>query len=153
MLVLITAYFYPNLLEYYNCYLLVFQLLYTNKILDKVDSTTFFVACSMAVVCLVTYVFMFINEKAISKKYSLEVEATVVDLDKNPNTKKDYYSPIYVYTVDGRECRVGLPYFINKNIIQKISIMLVSMILTRIQKLFMMKPMKAQPLLHWHKNR
>lgn len=96
--------------------LLVTMLLYTNKILDKVDSTTFFVACSMAVVCLVTYVFMFINEKAISKKYSLEVEATVVDLEKNPNTKKDYYSPIYVYTVDGRECRVGLPYFINKNI-------------------------------------
>lgn len=96
--------------------LLVTMLLYTNKILDKVDSTTFFVCCSMAVVCLVTYVFMFINEKAILKKYSLVVEGTVVDLEKNPNTKKDYYSPIYVYTVNDREYRVGLPYYINRNI-------------------------------------
>lgn len=96
--------------------LLVTILLYTNKILDKVDSTTFFVCSSMTVVCFITYIFMFINEKEIFKKYSLIVEGTVVDLEKNPNTKKDYFSPVYVYSVNDKEYRVGLPYYINRNI-------------------------------------
>lgn len=92
------------------------MLLYINEVLDKVDSITFIVCMSMSMIIVISYVFMFINEKAIFKKYSLIVEAEVVDLEKNPNTKKEYYSPVYAYSLKNKDYLVNLPYYINRNI-------------------------------------
>ncbi len=89
--------------------------MYNNKILDKVDSLTFFVALTMCFICIISYVFMIINEKTLKSKYNMEVEAEVIDLEKNPNTKKEYYRPIYAYYLDNGEYKVALPYYLNKN--------------------------------------
>ena len=87
---------------------------YSNEILDKIDSLTFFIAFSMILICIISYAFMFITEKEINSKYDMDVEAEVIDLEKNPNTKKEYYRPIYAYYLDNGEYKVGLPYFLNK---------------------------------------
>ena len=95
--------------------LLTTMFIYTNEILDKVDSTTFFVCLTLILISVISYVFMVINEKDINKKYNMEVEAEIIDLEKNPNTKKEYYRPVYKYYLDNGEYKVALPYFLDKN--------------------------------------
>lgn len=95
--------------------LLITMFIYTNKILDKVDSLTFFVSLTLTLISIISYVFMIMNEKIIKNKYNMEVEAKVIDLEKNPNTKKEYYRPIYAYNLDNGEYKVALPYYLNKN--------------------------------------
>lgn len=58
---------------------------------------------------------MFMNEKEINTKYDMDIEAKVIDLERSPNTKKEYYRPIYAYYLDNGEYKVGLPYYLNKN--------------------------------------
>ena len=60
--------------------LLITMFIYTNKILDKVDSLTFFVSLTLTLISIISYVFMIMNEKIIKNKYNMEVEAKVVDL-------------------------------------------------------------------------
>lgn len=94
--------------------LLISMLIYDNKILDKVDSITFFICLTLSIVIVIAYIFMFFEEKNIKKKYDLEIEAEVVDLEKNLNTKKEYYRPVYMYCIDEVEYRVMLPYYLDK---------------------------------------
>jgi hypothetical protein len=46
----------------------------------------------------------------------MDVLGKVIDLERNPNTKKEYYRPIYAYYLDNGEYKVGLPYYLNKKI-------------------------------------
>ena len=96
--------------------LLVTMILYTMKVLDKVDSITFMVVTSMMVISLLSLIFMVLNDKKAFKRYSLIVEGEVVDLERNPNTKKDYYRPIYAYVVDDYEYEVAFPNYLTKRI-------------------------------------
>lgn len=91
------------------------MIIYNNEILDKVDSITFFISLTLILISIISYIFMIINEKVIKEKYNMEVEAEVIDLEKNSNTKKEYYRPIYVYHLDNGEYKVALPYYLDKN--------------------------------------
>lgn len=94
--------------------LLVTMTLFNSKILDKIDSLTFFICLSLTIISFISYVFMVLNEKNIKSKYNMEVDAEVIDLEKSPNTKKDYYRPIYAYYMDKGEYKVALPYYLSK---------------------------------------
>lgn len=96
--------------------LLITMILYTMEVLDKADSITFMVTSSMMLISLISLIFMVINDKKVFKRYTLIVEGEVIDLERNPNTKKDYYKPVYSYNVDNVEYEVALPYYLNKNI-------------------------------------
>lgn len=75
--------------------------LYKFDILDKGDAFTFMICCSIFLLMIVYLIFSKIKEKKIFSKFSLVVDAEVVDLVKNPNTKKEFYQPVYSYVVDG----------------------------------------------------
>lgn len=74
--------------------------LYRYHILDKGDAFTFMICGSVFLLMVVLLIFGRIKNKKIFQVYSLVVEAEVVDLVKNPNTKKEFYQPVYTYTVD-----------------------------------------------------
>ena len=91
-------------------------ILYRSGIFDKVDAITYMICVSVFVLMFITFIFSFINKKENSKLYNLEVEAIVVDLVKNKNTKKDFYQVIYEYELEEKRYTVGTPGFIEKNI-------------------------------------
>ena len=70
----------------------------------------------ISLLMLVTIIFTFVNRNTMLKKFSLPVSAEVIDLVKNPNTNKEFYQPVYAYTIDGEVYSVGALNFINKNI-------------------------------------
>lgn len=90
--------------------------LYSNEVLDKFDSITFFFCLSMALMVVIAALFEIFNVKAMLKSHSLRVDAKVVDLLKNPNTKKEYYQPIYEYVIGNELYTVGLPGYLDKNL-------------------------------------
>ena len=71
--------------------------LYKYDVLPKFESITFFICMSMALMVVIATIFEILNVKAMLKIHSMKVDAKVVDLVKNPNTKKEYYQPIYQY--------------------------------------------------------
>lgn len=91
-------------------------ILYRTGVFDKVNAITYMICVSVFVLMLITFIFTFINKKENSKLYDLVVEAVVVDLVKNKNTKKDFYQVIYEYELDDKRYTVGTPGFIEKNI-------------------------------------
>ncbi len=93
---------------------LIAVLLYMNNILDKVDSVTFMITCSVFMLMVITLIFNYLNRKINFKKYSLIVEGSVIDLVKNPNTKKEYFQPVYEFEVDGEVYNVDYPIFMNR---------------------------------------
>ena len=90
--------------------------IYIADFLEKFEAITFFICMSMALMVIIATIFEILNLKAMLKKYSLLVDAEVVDLVKNPNTKKEYYQPIYEYTIGRDKFTVGLPGFLDKNL-------------------------------------
>lgn len=64
---------------------------YQFDILDKGDAFTFMICGSIFLFMLFTLIFGRIKNKKIFQMYSLIVEAEVIDLVKNPNTKKEFY--------------------------------------------------------------
>lgn len=90
--------------------------IYKFDILPKFESITFFMCLSMALIVILAFVFEYLSEKEYKKTHSLEIYAEVIDLIKNPNTKKEYYQPLFAYVVDGEELVVGLPGYIDKGI-------------------------------------
>lgn len=90
--------------------------IYKLNILPEFESVTFFICLSMALIVILSFIFEYFNDKDLRKVHSLEVEAEVVDLLKNPNTTKEYYQPIYEYSLNEEILTVGLPGFINKGI-------------------------------------
>lgn len=84
-----------------GCSLALSLIFYRFKILDKGDSFTFMICCSIFLLMLVYLIFDKIKKKKIFNKYSLVVSAEVVDLVRNPNTKREFYQPVYSYNIDG----------------------------------------------------
>ena len=50
------------------------------------------------------------------KTHNLLVTAQIVDLIKNPNTKKEIYYPVLNYTIDGESFEINYPLGFTKNI-------------------------------------
>ena len=90
--------------------------IYKAGVLPKFESITFFICMSMALMVVIATLFEIFNVRSMLKLYSLKVDAKVVDLVKNPNTKKEFYQPIYEYIIGKDVYTVGLPGFIEKNI-------------------------------------
>ena len=99
-----------------GCSLITAMSLYKYDVLPKFESITFFICMSMAIMVVVAAIFELFNIKSMNKKYSLKVDAKVVDLVKNPNTKKEYYQPVYEYVIGKDVFTVGLPGFLDKNL-------------------------------------
>lgn len=91
-------------------------LLYRFDVFDKFDAIQFMIGISVFLLMALSGVFLFIKNKEVKSRYDLIVEATVVDLETDPNTKKEFYKPIYQYEVDGLSYDVAYPTFINKHI-------------------------------------
>lgn len=96
--------------------LLVTMFLYVFEMLDKSKSITFMICLSCFVIALLSFIFMLITQKEAMKRYSLIVEGEVIDLEKNPNTKKEYYKPIYNYVIKNMVYTVEYPYFLQKGL-------------------------------------
>lgn len=90
--------------------------LYKYDVLDKFDAITFFFCMSMALMVVIAILFEIFNVRAMLKSHSLKVDAKVVDLLKNPNTKKEYYQPVYEYIIGKDVYTVGLPGYLEKNL-------------------------------------
>lgn len=88
--------------------------LYKFNILEKGDAFTFMICCSIFLLMSVSLIFGELKKKAMFKKFSLIVDAEVIDLVKEPNTKREYYQPVYGYVVDGEEFVVGALGYTNK---------------------------------------
>ena len=93
---------------------LIAILVYMGKILDRSDAITFMITCSVFMLMIITLIFNYFNRKVNFKKYNLVVEGRVIDLVRNPNTKKDYFQPIYEFEVDGEVYNVDFPGFKNR---------------------------------------
>ena len=57
-----------------------------------------------------------VTDREFKKKHSLKVEATVIDLVKNPNTNREFYQPIYEYEVNDVVMEVGALGYYEKRI-------------------------------------
>lgn len=88
--------------------------LYIFNILSKGDSITFVICLILALILGISMVVDFFNKKKIKEIFGIEIIANVIDLEKNPNTKKDFYRAIYKYEVDGNEYTVANPEYTNR---------------------------------------
>ncbi len=88
--------------------------LYKFSILDRPDALTFMICLSTFLLMLVTFIFDYLNRKAIFKLYSLKCEAEVIDLVKNPNTRKDYFQVMCSYELNEKYYTVGTPGYIGR---------------------------------------
>ena len=91
-------------------------IIYKMKILPQFESITFFMCLSLSLIVIISIIFDEITDKEMKKKHSLEVESTVIDLVKNPNTNKEFYQPIYEYVIDDVVMEVGAPGYYEKRI-------------------------------------
>jgi hypothetical protein len=91
-------------------------LLYRFDVFDKFEAIQFMIGLTVFVLMALSGIFLIVKQMDIKKRYDLIVEATVIDLEANPNTKKEYYKPLYQYEVDGLSYEVAYPTFINKHI-------------------------------------
>ncbi len=85
-------------------------------ILPEFEAVTFFICLSMILIVILAFVFEYVSDKDMKKKHSLEVEAEVIDLIKNPNTTKEFYQPLYQYVVDDVVMEVGAPGYLEKGL-------------------------------------
>lgn len=90
--------------------------LFKLDVLPKFESITFFFCLSMALIVILAFIFEKYSDKEHKRIHSLEIDAEVIDLVKNPNTKKEYYQPIYEYYIDNESYAVPLPGYIDKGI-------------------------------------
>lgn len=90
--------------------------IYKLDILEQFESVTFFICLAMALIVIFSLIFEYITDKNFKKIHSLEVEAEVIDLFKNPNTTKEFYQPIYAYRVGKQDLEVGAPGFYDKGL-------------------------------------
>lgn len=91
-------------------------LIYKFGLLPQFESITFFMCLSLSLIIVISLIFDEVTEREFKKKYSLETEATVIDLVKNPNTNKEFYQPVYEYVVNDVVMEVGSPVYYEKRI-------------------------------------
>ena len=96
--------------------LFISMIIYKMKLLPQFESITFFMCLSLSLIVFIYFIFDKITDKDMKKKHSLEVESTVIDLVKNPNTNKEFYQPIYEYEIDDVVMEVGAPGYYEKRI-------------------------------------
>ena len=96
--------------------LLVSGTLYFTGVFNLFKSFTFMLCSSVFLLMAIVLIFAYIKRKLIKEAYELVVEATVVDLIPNENTRAKYYQPYYKYQVDDHDYSVLFPVFINKHI-------------------------------------
>lgn len=82
---------------------LVSLYIYHSKIFDLGDTVTFFFCMSVAVMLILSLIIGFVFRKIVLKTYNLIIDAEVVDLIRNPNSKKDFYKSVYKYNVAGND--------------------------------------------------
>ncbi len=85
-------------------------------VLPEFEAVTFFICLSMILIVILAFIFEYVSDKDMKKKHSLEVEAEVIDLIKNPNTTKEFYQPLYQYVVDDVVMEVGAPGYLEKGL-------------------------------------
>ena len=91
-------------------------LIYKFKLLPQFESITFFMCLSLSLIIVISLMFDEVTDREFKKKHSLKVEATVIDLVKNPNTNREFYQPIYEYEVNDVVMEVGAPGYYEKRI-------------------------------------
>ena len=96
--------------------LLISCVLYRMDIFIFNEAMTFMICSSVFFLMLFSTIFDFVNKKVIQEHYSLLITATLIDLERNNNVKKECYLPIYEYEVDGLVYEIAAPYYIEKNI-------------------------------------
>lgn len=91
-------------------------ILYHYGVLDRGQALTFALMAGISILMLITIIFTFVNKKVMMKKYSLVVDAEVIDLIKNPNTNKEFYQPVYSYQIDDKIFTVNALGYTDKRI-------------------------------------
>lgn len=91
-------------------------IIFKTNILDLTDSITLYCSTSLGIGCLLTVIYNIIARVILSKKYSMIVIGHVIDLERNPNSKKDYYRPVLEYTIDKNVYECNYPSYFDKNI-------------------------------------
>lgn len=93
---------------------LLTYLVYNLKLLDFAESVTFMICISIVIVLFLTFIFSILNRRKVLREYNIEVEAEVIDLIRNVNTKKEYYKPVYKYEIKDMVYEVEAVGYINK---------------------------------------
>ena len=91
-------------------------ILYKFKILVLADSITFDFCLSIVITMAVAFLLECYRRKKILETHTLVIEAQVIDLEKNPNLKKEAYLPIYSYTVNDENYEVPYVRYFTKNV-------------------------------------
>ena len=91
-------------------------ILYKSKVLVLADSITFTFCLSIVITMLTAFILECYRRKKILETHTLVVEAQVVDLEKNPNLKKEAYLPIYAYSVKDENYDVPYVRYFTKNV-------------------------------------
>ena len=81
--------------------------IYKFDILPKFESITLFICLSMVLIVFLAFLFEIYGERELKKTHRLVVDAKVIDLVKNPNTKKEFYQPLYESLQNGNYVLLG----------------------------------------------
>ena len=99
------------------CFMLsITMALYMTKILTRDNAVTFMIVGSFVSFLLLSAFVTYITRVVCLKKYSKTVEAVVVDLKKNPNTKKEFYNVIFEYTIEDNTYQIESPFIYEKKV-------------------------------------
>ena len=74
-------------------------LLFRYKVLDKSSAIVFMFIFSLFIILLLSIIKYFVTIKANINTHKMELDATIVDLVKNPNFNKEVYVPLLEYKV------------------------------------------------------
>lgn len=90
--------------------------IYNAHLLDFAKAVTFMICISIFIILIFTFIFSILNRKKVMKEYNTQIEAEVIDLERNLNTKKEYYKPIYRYLFKGMFYEVENKVYLNKHV-------------------------------------
>lgn len=86
---------------------------YVKKLLDVYSCITFMISLSVSITLFFTLLFYLLSNYYYKKEYSILVEGEVVDLIRKKDSKKEFYKPVYSYSVDNLVYTVEYIKFIN----------------------------------------
>lgn len=96
--------------------LAITMILYLCHILDRDKAVTFMILGSFGCLMLLSALVTLLSRARCMKIYSRKVIGTIIDLEKNPNTNKEFYNAICSYEIDGGEYSVTNPYTYQKKV-------------------------------------